>query len=351
MESYLTMGGTAGALASHADEVLGTLSHSAQKLAQTILLRLVTSEGTRAIADVSDLCELSADGDDVKRLIDNLVKARLLVVQTGSDAESTAVEIVHESLISEWPTLKKWLDESRDDAVFLEQLRAAAKQWHDRSRAQGLLWRGEAMIEARRWRDRYQDPVPRLDQDYLDAVFEMANRSSRRRRLIVLGSFIVLVGLVIAGGVALVLIRNAEQESRSKAQVAKTEASRAHETEKQVKGQIQMIRAKEQEKQTAEKAANSAKAEVKVGQVKLDSANVKIARTNQELKEALTRAQEESVKARAASFKAIMAAKRIKKLADEQRQANLRLKLLLAKERARVQQLKRMKKKIATDLD
>jgi hypothetical protein len=51
------------------------------------------------------------------------VQARLLVVQTGGGASGATVEIVHESLLHSWPTLKRWLDEGQEDAGFLEQLR------------------------------------------------------------------------------------------------------------------------------------------------------------------------------------------------------------------------------------
>ena len=68
-------------------------------------------------------------------MIDQLVEARLLVVQTRGDAGGGSVEIVHESLIERWPTLRRWLDENQEDAAFLAQLAAAAKQWDAKGRA------------------------------------------------------------------------------------------------------------------------------------------------------------------------------------------------------------------------
>ena len=94
-----------------------------------LFLRLVTPERTRAIVSVDELRELTRDAGEVQRLIDQLVQARLLVVQTGGGATGATVEIVHESLIHSWPTLKQWLDEGQEDAAFLEQLRNAARQW------------------------------------------------------------------------------------------------------------------------------------------------------------------------------------------------------------------------------
>ena len=64
------------------------------------------SLGTRAIVDVTELQKMGGDPAETMRLVDYLVQSRLLVVQTRSQAEGAAVEIVHESLITKWPTLR-----------------------------------------------------------------------------------------------------------------------------------------------------------------------------------------------------------------------------------------------------
>src|SRR5205823_6152130 len=115
-----------------------------QKIAQRVFRQLVTPERTRAIVEFADLYAL-ADNLDVTRVVDQLISARLLV------SGGTTVELVHESLIESWPTLRRWLDEDQEDAAFLSQLAAAAKQWDARGRAAGLLCRGDAIEEARRW--------------------------------------------------------------------------------------------------------------------------------------------------------------------------------------------------------
>ncbi len=88
------------------------------------------------------------DTRELRRVTDQLVQARLLVVQTGGEASGATVELVHESLIHGWPTLKRWLDESQEDSGFLEQLRNAARQWQAKRRDSGLLWGGEMVEEA-----------------------------------------------------------------------------------------------------------------------------------------------------------------------------------------------------------
>ncbi|HEY1556874.1 MAG TPA: protein kinase [Kofleriaceae bacterium] len=222
-EAYVAMGGVAGALATHADEVLAAFPAPDQKLVRAIFQRLVTPERTRAVVETAELRELSPDVD---RIVGRLVEERLLVVQTRGEAEGS-VELVHESLIGSWPTLQRWLDENHDDAAYLAQIRAAAKQWDQKGRAAGLLWRGEAMTEARLWRARYHGELPPREREFLDAVFALATRASRIRRGIVIGTLAFLGAVIVAGGVALVHIRNAEQqalEEKATAQTSQREA-------------------------------------------------------------------------------------------------------------------------------
>ncbi len=206
--SYDALGGVAGALATHADEVIAGFVGTDQRLVRSIFQQLVTPERTRAIIDTGELREL---GGDVDRILGLLVTARLLVVH------STAVELVHESLIKSWPTLRRWLDENQEDAAFLAQVRAAAQQWDQKGRVEGLLWRNEAMDEARVWRAKSSRVLPPREDAFLTAVFELASRIARTRRRRIVAAFGFLCALVAAAAIALVLIRSAEQRATDQA--------------------------------------------------------------------------------------------------------------------------------------
>ena len=140
------------------------------------------------VADVAELTALSTDSGEVRELLDQVVAARLLVVQTRE--EGNAVEIVHESLLTSWPTFRRWLDENAEDSAFLEQLRNAAKQWDARGRAAGSLWHGEAMEDARTFVRRYKGELPARERAFLDAVLDLATRATRRKRRLVVAAFV-----------------------------------------------------------------------------------------------------------------------------------------------------------------
>ena len=79
-------------LASHADRVIvNDLGQGKQALIRAVLLRLVTPERTRAIVPVDELRELSREVGEVQRLIDQMVDARLLVVQTLEGGKGSTV--------------------------------------------------------------------------------------------------------------------------------------------------------------------------------------------------------------------------------------------------------------------
>jgi len=78
----------------------------------------------------------------------------------------------------------------------MPQLAAAAKQWAARGRAPGLLWRGEAADEARRWHRRGPRDVSPREAAFLDAVFALATRSTRLRRIAVVTVIATPAGLV-----------------------------------------------------------------------------------------------------------------------------------------------------------
>ncbi|TMQ13825.1 MAG: AAA family ATPase [Deltaproteobacteria bacterium] len=226
-QSYAALGGVAGALASHADRVVTDIGPNKAPLVRAVLLRLVTAERTRAIVPISELRELSREVGEVQRLIDHMVDARLLVVQALEGGKGSTVEIVHESLVQGWPTLRRWLDENQDDAQLVDQLRVAARQWQQKNFDAGLLWRGDSAAEARKFRARYKGPLSDVERGFLDAVIHYEAAQARRRRTAIITGFTTLSMIVIATMVLLVIVqksRTAAKENEAKAIAAQHEA-------------------------------------------------------------------------------------------------------------------------------
>jgi serine/threonine protein kinase len=244
-DAYTAMGGVAGALATHADEVLAKLPTADQKLVRAIFQRLVTPERTRAIVEAAELRDISPD---VPRIVAALVEARLLVVQARGEG---AIELVHESLITSWPTLRRWLDENHDDAAYLAQIRAAAKQWDAKGRPAGLLWRGEALDEARLWRARYQGELPERERAFLDAAIAVAMRSTRIRRAAVA---LALATLAVFAG----FMYRAKQEAQTNLGAALSAKAQAQQAEAAALAAQKRAQDEAEAARTAERAAEEA---------------------------------------------------------------------------------------------
>jgi hypothetical protein len=337
--AYQSIGGIAGALASHADSVLAGMTTQERTLVRALFLRLVTPERTRAIVSVDELRELTKEAGEMQRLIDHLVQARLLVVQTGGGASGATVEIVHESLLHSWPTLKRWLDEGQEDAGFMEQLRNAARQWQGKNFDNHLLWRGEMVEEAQRFQRRYRGELPQVQADFLDAVFAEAKKGKRLRQVLLIGSTVFLGFLVIAAVVALVVIRNAQQEAERQAVVAmaaETTARNAEATartaEAEAKQRLAEVQAKELERQKAQQAAEAAKAQVAL-------TNEELLSKNSELEDALLQAKEAQSRAKFAKNRAEQSAVTARQAREDAIRAAQELSALLRREQERVQRL------------
>jgi hypothetical protein len=109
VEAYEALGGTTGSLQRQAEACFASFDPQDQEKAMTILLRLVqvTPEG-EYVRRLARFDELMAAGppDDVRRIVDAMVDARLLVVNSkhGSDA---LVDLAHEAILRNWPRLRQ----------------------------------------------------------------------------------------------------------------------------------------------------------------------------------------------------------------------------------------------------
>ncbi|HEY4177333.1 MAG TPA: protein kinase [Kofleriaceae bacterium] len=372
--SYTAIGGISGALATHADEVVRNMSTAAQKLTQRIFRQLVTPERTRAIVEIADLFGLSPDREEIQRVLDQLVAARLLVVQTRTDAAGS-VEIVHESLIDRWPTLRRWLDEAQEDAGFLAQLAAASKQWEAKGRATGLLWRGEAHDEARRWVTAKPRELTARDQAFIDEVIALGRRGTRARRIGVVAAFIVLGAIAAGASIGFLQVRAARDEARlandqaeENATKAEENARQAVENAKKAEDQLAKTNSAIDAKKVAEQSADDAISKKNAAEKQLEelmqltkeqlAEKYKVLQQKSETTEAARtqadalRAQAEAARAQADAARAQADAEKKKAMAlkveaDSQRD---RAEKALAAETARREELARQLKTLSTKL-
>lgn len=272
--AYQQMGGVGGAFARHADQVAQAVPPHSQILLRAIMTRLVTPEGTRAVVDHDELRSLG-EPSEVERVLDQLVRARLVQLHTDPDAGAT-VEIVHEMLITEWPTLKRWLEDSQALRGFMHELRQASKQWAARNRPSDLVWRGATAQEALGYTQRHVLDLSAVEKQFLIAVRVHVARGQRRRATVFVAIASVLALVIGGGAIAFVKISAAEREAEAQA--------------KQVQAQLDEVKAADEKTKTAEAAAKSAQQKQKqadaaalAAEDTMTHANTEVALTHEQL--------------------------------------------------------------------
>jgi len=239
----------------------------------------------------------------------------LLVSKSDDAGTGATVELVHESLIGAWPQLRMWAEASRDEAAFLVQLRQVAQQWEQRGRVQGLLWRGEAADEARRFATRLGGTVAPREQEYLSEVIALANRSGRMRRLALIATMLALAGLAIAAVIVVIIVRDAEQKALVKADEAEL-------AQQQLQAQLDKVREAEAKREAAVEQARVASAKEAAAAEKISESKEELKKKADDLNRALAQAKEANLREHEIS-------QQLQRLLDEEK----RRSAVLAKQR------------------
>lgn len=211
--AYEACGSVVGALAEHADGVVESMSPAEARVARSILLRLVTAEGTRRPANSDELVE--GLGAHAPRVLDRLVDARLLSVRRDPNAgEVFRVELAHELLASTWGRLRRWISENSEELSAIEDLRVAAELWSERGSKLEELWDGDALRDANRRIERAASMVPPVVREFVRRGMERRDRYTRIRRRLLAG---LVSALVVAASASLLAAWTLRKSARSEA--------------------------------------------------------------------------------------------------------------------------------------
>ena len=182
-QAYSEIGRLRGALGRHADEVYESLGDDAQKkLAQRIFLELVHiregAQDTRRRVSKSELASLGP-ADKIESVLVRLVASRL--VSTGREGGENFVEVSHEALIREWPALRKWVEENREELMLARRLFQAAAEWEALNYDTGALLRGARLAQAEEWLSKHSETPARIRR-FVKASVEEREDGIRRER-------------------------------------------------------------------------------------------------------------------------------------------------------------------------
>ena len=193
-QAYHDIGGVGGALAQHAEATIDRIGVERIPIVRELFRNLVTAEGTRAVREWNELLSIF-DGDHrraginpaptktgkavgegfipsrtaAEEVLRELIDARLLTsyeVQEDENEPTRRVEIIHESLLANWPRLVRWQTQDADAAQLRDQLRQAARTWDEHGRTDDMLWTGAAYREFAVWRERYPGGLTEVEEGF-----------------------------------------------------------------------------------------------------------------------------------------------------------------------------------------
>lgn len=194
---YREIGGALGALARRAEELyVGFDDHSREQTRQ-LFLRLVTlgegTEDTRRRVLLSEVETLfNSEGIQAAMTADNSPLAlygryRLLTFDRDPASRAPTVEVAHEALLREWPRLRSWLADGRDDIRQQRLLAAAAAEWQTANQDESFLLRGSRLAQFQEWSENTTISLTPNEQTFLSASTALqqerqAEDEARRQR-------------------------------------------------------------------------------------------------------------------------------------------------------------------------
>jgi len=213
---YLAGGGIKEALTQSAEHAYASLTADQQRLARRLFLRLVNVTDdlppSRASVPLGDLLaglDIEAAGEarqtgqtgeaDAERVLAVFVDERMITVDTG------AAQLTHDALLTAWPRLRAWIEESAEDLRAQRRIAVGARVWAETGREEAALWRGSQLAAAVPWAtdpDKRAALLPeaRAFVDASVAAGTARERRNRRRTRRLRAIIAVLSVLVLAVG-------------------------------------------------------------------------------------------------------------------------------------------------------
>jgi formylglycine-generating enzyme required for sulfatase activity len=180
LAGYAAAGGVRKAIAQTADSVYDRLPPAEKLIARNIFLQLTElgegAQDTRRLASLQELAPAPGQQAAMEAVLKTLSDARLVTTDRDS------VQVAHEALIREWPALRRWLDEGRQELRLHRHLTESAREWERRARDPGELYRGARLLQAQEWAANRASQLNPLERAFLQASRDALLRERRAAR-------------------------------------------------------------------------------------------------------------------------------------------------------------------------
>jgi basic membrane lipoprotein Med (substrate-binding protein (PBP1-ABC) superfamily)/DNA-binding SARP family transcriptional activator len=186
ISTYRSMGGVTGALERRTAALFDDLSADEQRAAKQIFLRMVavTETGERARRRVSagEILSLGVEPVAIQAAIDVFGRHRLLTFDADPLTGAPTVEVAHEALLTSWPQLAAWIDDSRDDLRRHRSFTVALREWELSNEDHDYLLTGARLAEYEQWATSSSMRLTAPERRFLDESAQLAAERERREQ-------------------------------------------------------------------------------------------------------------------------------------------------------------------------
>jgi tetratricopeptide (TPR) repeat protein/energy-coupling factor transporter ATP-binding protein EcfA2 len=202
LETYDRLGGAAGALAAHGEQLFASLPAADQQAFPRVVRRLVrlSHQDQGPVAAPAPPSAFPPNSPE-RRLIGALSEARLvhMFTVTADQAETSWVRWSHEALLRRWPRLRASVEADRRDYETLDRLQTACALWQvtDEDRQSSRLLADLALAEGTDLIARWGADIDEGIRQFVRASEFAARTRRRRRRRMVTGIVASLAALCI----------------------------------------------------------------------------------------------------------------------------------------------------------
>ncbi|MBD2578390.1 CHAT domain-containing protein [Oscillatoria sp. FACHB-1406] len=227
-EEYQAIGRVEQAIAKTADRFYEDLSVAEREQFQNIFLRLTRLDAkatdgerrrdTRQRVELEDLVPTGKTAAETKKLVQKLAGegARLVVTSINSVTGKEEVEVTHEALIRNWPTLQTWLNENRSDLQLRNEIHDAAEQWKanegKRDRDDYLISQEGRLAIAEKLLLSSTLALNQDEKDYIEASVALReHRRLKEKRLLKRKLLLATIGTIVSTGFAILAGYEARQ--------------------------------------------------------------------------------------------------------------------------------------------
>lgn len=182
---YQRIHGVGGALNSEADSLYNSfVSREDRDFVKRLFLELVElgeeDKVTRRRVKRETLAEMADSPEQLQKVLTDLTQHRLIVVTTHKRREDqfeTDVEVTHEALLTNWQSLRKWIDENLENIRIERRFQLAFQLWRDSyDKSETALLAGLWLKSVVGWQ---QKTTPRLsfeEQEFIRKSVELRER-------------------------------------------------------------------------------------------------------------------------------------------------------------------------------